>query len=455
MSSSLDNNYRFPGDVEIESCILILSNGVPVDISSIATEINIYQDLQEHYLRCEITIHDAIGLFHTVVSAGGVNGGFTGGEVFGISYKNKSPEFKFKRHLFAIHGMTDRKRLNENSEVYLLSGISLEAYEAGSNRISRSYGGAGGNTIDKMIQSVFNEFINSKTIQTIYQEYKQGVGFTLRKQNVFDSTNGLQRLVVPNLNVDETIDFMVAEADNDSHIPSFFFYENTDGFNFKDLNNLVSKEPIETYTYAPYNYYVNGKDANSEFTDPTQIITFEISRQTDILTNLRGGLFKSKMINIDILKKTKNEIEYNYERDFSKFTKLQKLRIAGSAIGNDPIVTMMTSRTGHDVCCPIFAPENHLPKRINEFGTKKVAYNRHIFNTIIEVMIYGNSELKVGDVIYLKIPVATTMDDLYSEEDKYLSGKYLITKVRHQMKGKTGGGFFTILKCVKDTGIGS
>ncbi|MEK9698979.1 MAG: hypothetical protein VW270_24595 [Candidatus Poseidoniales archaeon] len=101
----------------------------------------------------------------------------------------------------------------------------------------------------------------------------------------------------------------------------------------------------------------------------------------------------------------------------------------------------------------ILETENPLPKRINQHLPRRLSYYAHIYNTIVEVTVPGNSELNVGDVVELSIPNATTINKLDGKKDKYLSGKYLITSLRHKFGGTTGTEFTTFIECVKDTGI--
>ena len=80
------------------------------------------------------------------------------------------------------------------------------------------------------------------------------------------------------------------------------------------------------------------------------------------------------------------------------------------------------------------------------------AYYSHIFNTQLEVVIPGDSELDVGDVITLSIPPASNVLDQVNVDDKYLSGKYLITKIRNKFLDGSES-MSTVLECVKDTAI--
>jgi hypothetical protein len=173
-------------------------------------------------------------------------------------------------------------------------------------------------------------------------------------------------------------------------------------------------------------------------------------KQGDFLENLESGLFQSRTIHIDVLRKNKREVVYKYDDYFSKFKKLQNLKIAGGETKGDPVVRMFTSRFGHDSDA-LFSGESPNPKRYTEHIGQSEAYLSHTFNTQLEVVIPGDSELDVGDVIVLNIPPATNVLDQVNVGDKYLSGKYLVTKIRNKFLDDSES-MSTILECVKDTG---
>lgn len=454
MTQETITGYRFAGDVEVKSLILVSQGGEAVDISKIALEVNVFQSLTEHYLQCEVVISDALSLFNSF--AGDPNsqtqGGFNGGEVLIVSYKTRSSDLDFKTHFFGVYSITDRQRVDEKIEAYVLNGVSSEAYRSSFRKISRSFGESKGNLISSMVKSVVDEFVYDRQIKDLHRNYRSILSTRIEKDVNIDKTNGLQRFVIPNMTVDDTLDFFACEADCDTHVPYYMFYEHSTGFNFRDLNTLVTQEPKERYVYVATNVLDKEDDPELAVRDFQKIIHYNVIRQTDILGNTKAGLFRSRTINLDILKKNKSEYIFDYEKEYTKFNKLQKFKIPGF-VTEEPVVYMMQSRTGHDTCCPLFKPENHLPKRINEFVGRKKSYQRHIFNNVLEVTVIGNSELDVGDVITIQIPNATTLKDYDGKRDKYLSGNYLITKVRHKFGGTTGTEFTTFLECVKDTGI--
>ena len=444
MSEEKVKGYRFSGDIDVKFVKLLSSDGELSDISTITVEVNVFQDLFEHYMQAELVISDAVAFLDDI-------GGFNGGEILAVSYRTRSGDLEYKTHLFGIYDVTSRKRLDDKIETYVLNCVSVEAYQTVAKRISRSYGGTKGNTIKNMIQSVTDEFVYNSAVKGVYNNLKGGLNLSIKKEIDLDDTSGMQRFIIPNLSVDDTIDFLAREADNDNHIPYFIYYENSKGYNFKDLNTLVNEEPKEEYTYVSTNVRDDENNAELAVRDFQKIIDFNIVKQTNIIQNTKSGLFSQKTINLDILRKNKSEVNFNYTKEHSKFNTLQKPIIPGEVTGF-PVQHMMQSRTGHD-SDSLLSKENPLPKRRNTFIAKRQSYERHIMNTVMEVVVPGNSELDVGNTLKLNIPNATTLDKKDGKKDKYLSGKYLITKVRHIFGGKTGQTFTTVLECVKDTEI--
>jgi len=433
-----NKGYKHAGDVDIRSFKLVSAGGQIIDIENITVDFSIYQDMFQHYLQCDLVINDSLGLFNDLNPTKGtdIQGGFSGGDLLVVSYRSNDDSLPYKNHIFVLHGMSDRTRLEENSEAYFLSGISLEAYSAASQKISKAYGGDAGNAISTMVESITNEYINTNSIQSLYQSLKSKTAFTMSKKNTFDATVGNHRLVIPNLSIDDTIDFLCKEADSVDHIPYYLFYENGDGFNFKNLSNLVSQEPKETYTYYPSNISGMFKDQKKdEYTEATNITSFHVIKQGDFLQNIQSGMFRSKTINLDLTAKSKNEQDYRYDNYAGKFKKLQNYKVASGELVGDPVVRLLTSKE---------------EKKYNKTAAQSEGYYSHIFNTQVEASIPGDSELNVGDVIYLSIPPSTNVRDQVGTEDKYLSGKYLITKLRNKMLDGSKI-MTTIVECVKDT----
>jgi hypothetical protein len=272
--------------------------------------------------------------------------------------------------------------------------------------------------------------------------------FNTKKPIDVDSTKGLHKYVIPYMSVDDTIELMRLEAVSDSRTPYYFFYETFEGFKFKDLNNLVRSDATEKYKYLPFNYEIVDKD-NKE-SDAVSIMSFSIKTDKDYLSKIENGYFKTKTLNIDLLRKNTKVVNFDYEKNFKNINTFSKKKFPSVVVSNDARYIMTTSRTGHDNDS-VMAFESHVPKKINETKSLRDAYREIIFNQMISIVIPGDSNVNAGQIIEVEIPVASVTDDKEQDRkaDKYLSGKFLVARVRHKMQGET---YTTEIDCVRDAG---
>lgn len=442
--------YRFPGDVEIISATIVSSRGEVFDIRDMVLEINIYQSIFDHYLQCDVVVEDALNLNNSIKGdyGEGIPGGFNGGEVLAISYRERTDasmdsKIPVKKHMFGIYETSDRSRMNENTESYIISGISMEAYQTIPQKINKAYGRDGGNTISNMLKSIIDEYVLNNTMKDSYRVAK------IHKSVDIDETTGRHKYIIPSLSVDETIDFLANEADSADHYPYYVFYEDSNGFKFKNVPDLILDSPIDfTYTYFISNVTESNTEEGVKFDDQYKIISYSILKDNNILENVKGGLVKSKTINLDILKKKSNKVVFDYNKESENFTNTSNGKF-NIEVEGDPIINLTTSRIGHDSDI-LFQKESPLPKKTNTFFSKKLSYKKQLFNKVIEVSIPGNSTINIGTVIDLEFYIHNDIGTDKGQLDKLLSGSYLITKVRQKI---TDDVFTTLLECSKGTNL--
>jgi hypothetical protein len=441
-----NEGYRNAGDIELKQLTLITRSGQMFDITELMLEMSIFQNLYDKNLTCEIVMSDATGLIDAIKPVNNEVGGLAGSEVILLQYRTPSEENNIKKHLFVVNSIDNRKRIDEKIEAFIIEGVSLETFATVDKKISRSYGGDNGNTIEKMMTSLIKEFYQSEAIKKTYTDISQ-VNFAIKKKITVDTTKGLHKFVIPRMTVSSAIEFFRTEATSDKLGSYFVFYEDTHGFNFRNIANLVEQDIKATYQYEPSNYHEGGKKADAPFTDAFKIISFEILRDADMLDNMVSGLYGSRSILIDPLRKKSIERTYSYASVHNKFSKLQDFHIPGNS-SKDAVIDLTTTRFQHDQL-PMFNEEVVRPKSSERMKAFKRGYHHHLYNKTLEVAVHGNSELNVGDVVFLSIPVASTTED-GQREDKYMTGKHLITSLRHKFDKET---FVTVFECCKDTGF--
>jgi hypothetical protein len=156
------------------------------------------------------------------------------------------------------------------------------------------------------------------------------------------------------------------------------------------------------------------------------------------------GLYASTTVELDPLRKNVTTTEFHYENE--SFNSLNELKVQGGADKN-AIIHLKTSRRGHDTDS-FFNSESPISSRDVLKDPFRDSFFKQITNNILRLTMYGNSDINVGDSIRATFNNATSYED-GKKEDKYTSGKYLITNARHQI---TKTSYMTVVECVKDTG---
>jgi len=450
MSEESVQGYRSPGDVELLELKFVTQFGSPIDVTALVDQFSIYQNIFHHYLEAEFIFYDPSKFLHELPSYKDlkITGGFSGMEMMIVSYRNRSKGDKEKvyKHAFRLYSVKDRASAN-NSEVYMISGVSLEAYETFTNTISSTFGSGAGTTTESMVKSVFKKYMQSKQIEDLYGGLRKGLKVDIKKELETHETAGIHKFIIPELTVDDTIDFFARESDCKSRVPLFYFYEDSENFHFKNVNFLVQEEPIEDFYYSIAN--VATENENDIIHDSVSIIKYNVLRQHDLLENVDAGLYKAQTTSLDMLKKTYRTSSFDYTANSGKFNRLQERLIPGAVNNDGRIKSLITTRRGH-ASDTLFSSENPLPKRVDSIKDIRASYRRSIFNTAVEVEIPGNPAMKVGKTVNLNFPVDSMLREGMEERDKYLSGKYLITKVRQIF---SSGEVRTVLECTKDGGI--
>jgi len=433
-------NYRFPGDFILERLELIDKEGVPTDISALSLEVNILQDLFLPFMQIEIAVNDSAGFVNAV------SNGLSGGEIIYVSFKTADPDFVMNKMLFAVNGVKERVRNTTGNETYVIEGYSLEHFNTIDKKISKAFGTGSGKKINEIVQIIFDEHIMTPELKSVYNLYKnEGREVSKTGIQALTTTTGLHSCVIPMYNPIEAIRYLCDEGVDDDTASKLLFYETFLGFQFRSLGKLIKEEPKgEEFLYHPssYNTDVYKDGMNAYF-----IKSVDRVKESDLTEQMTDGLFSATTIEIDPLRKDFNKTVYKYQDEVENFSKLNTLTIPGGADDN-AIVHLKTSRRGHDVDS-VFAPEAPLAQRDVLKDPFRDSYLKHLTNNIIVITIPGNSELNVGDTIECKFTPATSFEE-GKEEDKYQSGKYLITKCRHVITKQI---YDTVLECVKDTGI--
>ena len=177
------------------------------------------------------------------------------------------------------------------------------------------------------------------------------------------------------------------------------------------------------------------QDLNSEIKNVT---SFEMVNNFDTLNLIDSGAFANRLIAIDTIRSTYSTTDFDYFKYFEEAKKLNKFGILSNAWNrkNDSanttptaVLKTVTTNTGQTLKNSYI--KSHYP------GTKDInieirvplrtAQFSHINAIKYKASIPGDPKMTVGNIVEFKIPDMRTNDNGGRDEDKYYTGKYLVT----------------------------
>jgi len=460
-----DNKLRYAGDFRISEVALINAYGNVAGIGSAVVEVSIFEDLNSNFLTGNLTFIDTEDLINKLPIIG---------QEF-LEFKIRTPldskydegEYDFTNTRMAVYKVT-RQRLNQNTQSITLDFISTEGIRDQNVKISRAFNGPYDDAVAKI--------------------FKKSWGLNSKKKLYVQPTLNNFKFVAPNMRPSDLMNMMASRAvPKTSVMPAYLFYENGQGFHFRSMDSFFFQVKSEGVAPHPemFEYFCDSESTRA-FANPQDnpmsqlrvVKSHTLVGTNDLIKNQRMGTFASKLITHDAYNKTYNEYKYNYIDEYSSLPHLEKDDVlSDSALYrgliakahydfNDLETSNRTRGSAYkylsDYADARIMVQSNTAKihntnsdqgfRVNEYLQKrKSALN--LFNTIeMELEVNGNTHLNIGHVIRINVPrTGPGKDDTKtSQNDKYLTGRWLITAIRHSFDCATKV-HNMILTCSKET----
>lgn len=199
----------------------------------------------------------------------------------------------------------------------------------------------------------------------------------------------------------------------------FLFWESLDGFHFESIDEMINTEPL--------NYRMANLSGVGEVGDRLQVInSYVVEESFNVLDRMTTGAYGTEVVVFDPIKRTQVIKKFDYFND-SDYEKLNNMS------GNSPKKRVNTSTFKYK------SAERRMMMVDNGLRAEGKALRIARLNWIesgyrVRVEIPGNSEMRVGKTILLQWPSHTANDMNTISQDRYVSGKYLCTSMRHTIK---------------------
>lgn len=372
----------------------ITSRGKIYDIKNFVLQTVIYEDIFSNVMTGSIVVRDAASLI-TRLALGGL-------EQVEISFKTNGFRQSITKK-FYISSVSDRI-LGEKEQVYVLDLISVEGALDNVLRISKKFSG---NT-DDLVQTIFNEYL------------KQDKNLVVNPRHVTSAS-----VVSPFWSPLKLINWLCNRSYQ--RAPNVLFFEGSQNFYLSSIENLMRQPVYGHYRYEPNANIAERRNAvrYENIQSISDISYFDVFKAQDY------GYYTSKLITHDITLKQYKEFVHNQSDYKKEIHSLERnIPFPSKVLKNSDTYRSVRTKQYNmfeENKDPLF--ENWVMKR------NSLMYEANNLNFVITVP--GKTDMEVGKIIDVAIPKSISKDTETTRNqndllDPYLSGKYLVTSIRHQ-----------------------
>jgi len=436
MAGKNQDHIEFAGDYNLDHIFLHNHMGDVVDIKKLMVELNVYESIYKNALTGSIVIADAQNLIAKLE----ING------TERISFKLKTPGSIDKRsmidasvetgHPFHVYKITDRRQLKPGTLLYTLHFASREFMRNLRTKVSQAYTGRYDSTVLKILMD--KDYLDTK------------------KEMSFEPTGNSDKVVIPNMRPFDAINMIAKKAlPEKSDGVGYYYYETTKGLYFRSWENMVSvrgsyDRPIkQEFYYMPMNVDdLSIKDKINHDYKSVESYRF-LNNFHDVAANTLQGTYGHKVISHNLFDKSYKETSYNYHNEYAntvhtevaneKSTR-ERYAISGSVVDEDGknmsqynesrVSLQSTTQFLHDTAAGGYGLDVRQdgPKLAEEVSQRSQVIN----GTALHMVVKGQTYLEPGDLIKFNL-LSVDEKNPDGKQDPQYSGKYVITKIRHQV----------------------
>ena len=357
--------------------------------------------------------------------------GVYGGEKLAVKMKSgKDSEFeeftitpeKQELILNSIGGVTSGVK----QQTATLQFVSKDLIKNETARINRRYVGNISDSIKKIMVEDPKGIKTTKEVDCETDRSKNNYAFVGNKDTSFDIIQRLQPKAGGAGYNDET------KTDY-----GFMFFENYDGYHFKSIRSLFELEPEFTYVKTEISA-----------SDDLVIEEYNLNSGNDIVLNAKSGLYNNETTFVELDKTKITKVKFNMTEAADLTLKPPKVPV--NIEGKPSRIMLRVVDTGvHQH----YEENDTSLENVQKFTDLAVYQNKSyarfaLLNTqTLNITVSLNPELRAGQTILVRFPVSEYINKFGDEKSNDISGKYLISHLRHEFEG---GKFRTHLRLIRD-----
>lgn len=394
-----NETIQFAGEYLVEAIELLQPNGgQALDIRNLVSQVTIYEDIFSPFMSGNLICKDTNAIL-TFMDQMGL-------DIARIKLRTPTLNVPIDK-MFHIYKLDERTQVNERTQEFILHFISVESIVDNTNRVSKQFKGNSVSVVKELLKLLkTNKPLNASP----------AVGGVTYVSNFWPISK----------NLDYVSDMSVGKGGD----PSYLFFENNYGFNFKTIVELSKQKPIIEFDASNYTMFgePSGNTRRKVDLDWKKIQSYKVYSEFDYLNDIRVGMINYRTIAYDInykryIDKTEdlsstNDM-LNDKRAYPEFMIKRSYNVGGSTIFS------MNKMTG------LFDSTD--PSGVDVFGRRNMIMKS--FRHKIEVEVLGRTDFTIGTTVLANFNKAMNINKktgLNEVEDKLISGKYLVSAICHR-----------------------
>ena len=309
-----------------------------------------------------------------------------------------------------------------------LGFISEDGYLSMQSKVDGAYKG----TVSDIVQKIAGSKLSNKLVTV-------------------QPTSNVHSFIIPSWGIFRTMNWLAKRAVSSSNNEdcSFLLYENMDGHHFQSLHGLSTQESSVVYNYNQANIPVDISSREGLLKKFYQIEDLKFNRHFDKVKEIDNGVYASEIVSLDLVTKQYSSNQFDYLDHFDRTDSVEKYPLIARESNLNVNKTVQssfnfvgTSSLSHDGIDDNF--------KYSDFTLKRRSSILRARSSSLSIIVSGDSNRRVGDVVSLDIPKLEPTEDGSSDpKDRMMSGRYLVTSLQHVINKEKG--YTTRLELSRDS----
>lgn len=392
-----------------QASILFFGTDDAVDVQPNIEQLNLYEDIYSPFISGQMTLRDTFDL-PAIFGRGGKDV---------LVLKIRTPGFVDKPEniifgSFHIYKMSDRQLAGDRMQLYTYHFMSLEFMTDMNTHISMAFKGTGDNIFKQIAEKFY-----AKEAQQV-------------RKFITDPSSANIKFVQNFWTPSKCIAYAAQHSRSSNQNYPFVYFENKDGFCFRDLYHLYAQTPIQAFVESDFSADMGtginlGKADRSPERDYQIVQEIRTDVVYDYLNDKNSGAIRQKLTTYDILKKEFIITDYKM-RSAETAMKMNKFPLySGGVIEYTEPARMFMQKNYDNVDFGNCTNSEYIQTRIQDLGILNASK--------IEIDVFGRTDYTVGKMVHYDANVKAQITKESTPEeitDNLYSGRYLITAINHR-----------------------